>query len=495
MFFPTLQFAVFFLIVFFLYWYIFRQEKQRKILLAAASYFFYACWNWKFCILLFLVTVVNYFYGFLLGKEKNYSPRKFILIIITILNILYLCFFKYLYGILEFFNAYFPDMYNDSLFLTHIKSWSILFPIGISYYTFRCMSYIFDIYLCKMPHSKSFWDVLLYISFFPQIFSGPIVQAEYFFKTLPDSLNADADTYAVPIELDRAVLLFISGLYKKIIIANFLTILVTDTVFANPQFYNTWELVFGILCCTVIIYADFSGYSDMAISIGLFFGFKTPANFDRPYISTSIGEFWRKWHISFSSWLRDYLYFALGGSRFGLTRTVFALFFTMFIAGLWHGGKATFIIWGTMQGCALALERIFYAKKKNKEHIKIENRVLDKKRGHKAIFFSTVKFFFVFSFINISWLIFFSSSFSELNLYVTSLKNFSKPFQIITPFVLTVFFAGILLQLPPKKLRQNLFDIYIRIPLIFKAVFSACLVILIFTVSASGIPQFIYFGF
>ncbi|AGT44511.1 MBOAT family O-acyltransferase [Treponema pedis] len=495
MFFPTFQFAVFFLITFFLYWYIFRQERQRKILLVFASYIFYSFWDWRFCILLFSVTAINYFYGFLLEKEKNYNPRKFIFIIITVLNILYLCFFKYLYGILEVFNKYFPDMYGASPFLTQIKIYSCLLPVGISYYTFRCMSYIFDIYLCKIRHTKSFWDILLYVSFFPQISLGPIVQAEYFLKNLPKALNCDEEKKAKPIELDRAVLLFLSGLYKKIIIANFLTVLVTDKIFANPQFYNTAELIFGILCTAIIIYADFSGYSDMAVSVGLFFGFNTPDNFNRPYLSKSVTEFWRRWHISFSSWLRDYLYFALGGSRFGLPRTLFALFFTMVIAGLWHGGKLTFIIWGCLQGLMLVIERLFDTIKKNGEIEKDFNTIPIENMGNKNKFVNAVKIFFVFVFINISWLIFFSGSLSEFNLYLNSLKNFFKPFQIINPFILTVFFAGLTMQLPSKNLRKKVFEIYIRVPLVFKAVFSAAVIALIFTLSTSGVPQFIYFGF
>lgn len=379
MFFPTISFAVFFLSVFFLYWYIFRQEKERKILLTAASYFFYAMWDWRFCILLFVFTLINYFYGFLLDKEKNYAPRKAIVIIICIIDILYLGFFKYLYTLLSYLNQFFPDMFVNSTLLT-LRSWSLLVPVGISYYTFRCMSYVFDIYLCKIRHVKSFWDFLLYVSFFPQLSSGPIVQAEYFLKDLPRALNCDNEKGAKPIAFDRGILFLISGLYKKMIISNFLTILVTDKIFANPSFYNTWELIFGVISYTIIIYADFSGYSDMAIGIGILLGFNTPANFNRPYVSKSVTEFWRRWHISFSSWLRDYLYFGLGGSRFGLARALFALFFTMLIAGLWHGASWTFLIWGAMQGAMLCIERIFSEIKERKA---IGEEILDEEKNEK----------------------------------------------------------------------------------------------------------------
>jgi len=490
MFFPTISFAVFFFSVFFLYWYIFRQEKERKILLTAASYFFYAMWDWRFCILLFVFTLINYFYGFLLDKEKDYAPRKAILVIICIIDILYLGFFKYLYSLLSYLNQFFPDMFVNYTLLT-LRSWSLLVPVGVSYYTFRCMSYVFDIYLCKIRHVKSFWDFLLYVSFFPQLSSGPIVQAEYFLKDLPRALNCDNEKGAKPIAFDRAIVFLISGLYKKMIISNFLTILVTDKIFANPSFYNTWELIFGVISYTIIIYADFSGYSDMAIGIGILLGFNTPANFNRPYISKSVTEFWRRWHISFSSWLRDYLYFGLGGSRFGLARALFALFFTMLIAGLWHGASWTFLIWGAMQGAMLCIERIFSEIKERKA---IGKEILDEEKNEKKSF-DFLRIIPVFIFVNISWLVFFSSSLSELNLYLKSLGNVFQPFQIISPFILLIFFAGLFLQLPSESLRKKAFTIYSRLPMIVKVVTTVSFLAALYAVSTSGIPPFIYFAF
>ena len=490
MFFPTISFAVFFLSVFFLYWYIFRQEKERKILLTAASYFFYAMWDWRFCILLFVFTLINYFYGFLLDKEKNYAPRTAIVIIICIIDILYLGFFKYLYTLLSYLNQFFPDMFVNSTLLT-LRSWSLLVPVGISYYTFRCMSYVFDIYLCKIRHVKPFWDFLLYVSFFPQLSSGPIVQAEYFLKDLPRALNCDNEKGAKPIAFDRAILFLISGLYKKMIISNFLTILVTDKIFANPSFYNTWELIFGVISYTIIIYADFSGYSDMAIGIGILLGFNTPANFNRPYISKSVTEFWRRWHISFSSWLRDYLYFGLGGSRFGLARALFALFFTMLIAGLWHGASWTFLIWGAMQGAMLCIERIFSEIKERKA---IGEEILDEEKNEKKSF-DFLRIISVFIFVNISWLVFFSSSLSELSLYLRSLGNVFQPFQIISPFILLIFFAGLFLQLPSESLRKKAFTVYSSLPMIVKVVTTVSFLAVLYAVSTSGIPPFIYFAF
>lgn len=506
MLFPTFQFAVFFSILFFLYWYVFRLENQRKVLLTAASYFFYACWEPRFCILLFVITCVNYICGYILDKEKEYRIRRIIIAFVTVLNILYLFFFRHLYDVISFFNMLFPDVLSGSSILA-IKN-SILVPIGISYYTFKCMSYTFDIYLCKMRGAKSFWDMALYVSFFPQLASGPIVQASSFFEELPYSLNRDNRKADKPIKLDRASVFLMSGIFKKMIIANFLSVLICDSVFENPVLYNTWELLLAVLSYTVLIYADFSGYSDMAIGLALLLGFETPANFNRPYVSKSVSEFWRRWHISFSSWLRDYLYFGLGGSRFGLSRTLFALFFTMIIAGFWHGAKFTFLLWGAMQGIVLAAERIFYERRRIKKFAAIEKNVLGAAENtdgrenaetfaNKKVFSFTdfIKTAFVFLFVNISWLVFRSDTLGDTALFLSSLKNTALPFKLVSPFLIAVLLAGLFLQLPGIKMREAVFGFYIRLPLAVKTVCVAVFIILVYAVSMSAIPPFIYFGF
>ena len=365
MLFPTFQFFFFFAITFLLYWYVFRQETQRKLLLIFASYLFYASWNIRFCLLLFTVTIINYLFGLILSKEKEHNVRVVVIWIITILDVLYLFSFKYLYDVLILLSYLIPSVFDGNALLPHITS-SFFLPIGISYYTFKCMSYNFDIYFCKMRVGrKNFLDTLLYVAFFPQLLSGPIVNASYFFQELPKALNKDKLSYKA-IKLDKAMLLLMSGLFKKLILSSFLLVLVCNKVFSSPSSYNTIELLLALLSFTISIYADFSGYTDMAIAIGLLLGFRTPNNFNRPYLSPSVSEFWRRWHISFSSWLRDYVYFPLGGSRFSVLRTTFALCFTMIIAGLWHGMKLNFLLWGVLQGVALSIEKIVHEKNKLK---------------------------------------------------------------------------------------------------------------------------------
>ena len=451
--------------------------------------------------------------GYLLGIQKNYIPRTITMITGAALHVLFLGFFKYFYDFISFLNYTFFNGQLQSPLLLQLQSCSLLLPIGISYYTFRSMSYIFDIYLCKMRPVKSFIEVLLYISFFPQLASGPIVQAEAFFTALPDNLTQDV-TEERPIAFDRSVLLILSGLYKKMVLATFLSVLAVDPVFANPAQCNTLELLVALVSYTFVIYCDFSGYSDMAIGIGLLLGFEAPQNFNRPYLSQSVSEFWRRWHISFSSWLRDYVYFSFGGSRYGLVRTVIALVGTMLIAGVWHGGSIPFVLWGLLQGLACAAERVVAVLGKerraaaintaagNQESLITATAVSDKPRrgivrfaGRNIDMNRLLRIGRVFVFINISWLIFRSNTVREIALYFSSLKNITQPLRTVHWFVLVPLAAAFLLQIPKEETRRAYFARYVRLPLPVKAAAVVLFFVGLNIVSTSGIAPFIYFGF
>ena len=483
------------------------------MLLTCASYFFYACWDWRFCLLLFGVSALSGFTGYLLGIQKNYIPRTITMITGTVLHILFLGFFKYFYTAVSFLNYTFFNGQLQAPLLLQLQSYSLLLPVGISYYTFRSMSYIFDIYLCKMRPVQSFIEVLLYISFFPQLASGPIVQAEAFFTALPDNLAQDV-TAERPIAFDRSVLLILSGLYKKMVLATFLSVLAVDPVFANPAQCNTLELLVALISYTFVIYCDFSGYSDMAIGIGLLLGFEAPQNFNRPYLSQSVSEFWRRWHISFSSWLRDYVYFSFGGSRYGLVRTVIALVGTMLIAGVWHGGSIPFVLWGLLQGIACAAERVAAVLGKerraaaintaagNQESLMTATAVSDKLcrgmvrfAGRNIDMKRLLRLGGMFAFINISWLIFRSNTVREITLYLSSLKNITQPLRTVHWFVLVPLAAAFLLQIPKEETRRTYFARYVRLPLAVKAAAVVLFFVGINIVSTSGIAPFIYFGF
>ncbi len=475
-------------------------------MLVVASYVFYCFWSWKFAVMMLVMSVANFMFGYAIGIQKNYAPRKFMLVVFTVINILYLCFFKYTYDFISLLQGFFPDVLSSNTALINMQTLTVLIPFGISYYMFKCMSYVFDVYLCKMNYRKSLFDVLLYVSFFPQVSSGPIVHAHKFFSDFSESLTRDKISPRTAIPLDRALLLILSGLFKKVIIATFLSILVTNKVLATPSIYNAGELIFGLIAYSIVIYCDFSGYSDMAIGIAMLLGFNTEKNFNRPYISSSVSEFWRRWHISFSSWLRDYVYFAMGGSRFGITKAVFALIATMIIAGFWHGAKLTFLVWGAMQGIALAFERIVkYMVEYNREKIQETKMQADLNSTYEEFVNPTkktipawlkiIKILGVFIFVNLSWLVFQAQSLGDVLHYIKGLGNFSSSFKLINPFTGIVLAVGLLLQLPTEKMRSKLFSFYTAIPFPVKAMGLGVFFVAIMVMATSGVPRFIYFQF
>lgn len=495
MLFPTFSFFLFFAVVFLLYWYVCKRPMLRKLLLLVASYVFYASWDVRFCLLLFTVTIINYLFALILSREKEYNVRVVVISIITFLNVLYLFCFKYFYDMMSFAAYIFPSMLDANVILPKIAS-SLFLPIGISYYTFKCMSYTFDVYRCKMRiEKKHLIDTLLYVSFFPQLSSGPIVTAAYFFADLPNAISRDQISSA-PIEADRAMLLIVSGLFKKLILSSFLTILVCDKVFAMPSAFNTVELIMALLSYTFVIYADFSGYSDLSIAIALLLGFQTPKNFDRPYMSSSVSKFWRRWHISFSSWLREYVYFPSGGSRHSLFRTSLSIILTMTIAGLWHGLTLPFLFWGLLQGVLLTIEKIVSDKIKIKKAAFIDGNMEHKKKN--AVLFAIVtmvKVMLVFLFTNISWLIFRSESLLEVWEYVHSLSNVDLPFSITSPIVIILLIWAFVMQMPPRKMREAFLGAYSYIPLPIKTAIFTVAIIIVHLFSTSGVPPFLYFAF
>ncbi|HHU36318.1 MAG TPA: MBOAT family protein [Treponema sp.] len=482
MIFPTFTFACFFLVVFIGFWYVFRRSRDRTIFLIAASYLFYAFWDWRFCFLLFFSTAINYGFGWLIGTRKEHVWRKFYLVLAVLTNVLLLGFFKYYTILATHLNALFSwgsslSGGQESIFSLPVIA--VLLPVGISFFTFKALSYVFDVYLCKISPVKSFPDIMLYISFFPQLASGPIVHASDFLPQIEPAVTAGIEPGSRPISFDRAATLIVSGLIKKMVFANFISTLLVDPIFSNLSIFNTLEVIIAAVGYSAVIYADFSGYSDMAIGIALLLGFETPENFNRPYTSFSVTEFWKRWHITFSSWLRNYLYFAFGGSRFGKKRTLFALIATMIIGGLWHGASIPFLIWGGMQGCVLALERAFnYGTKRSLEPWKAAVQILT-----------------TFSFVTLSWVVFRSSNLQALGLWFTSLKNFSIPLSISLPVPLFLIFLTITTQFVPSYIRKRSMKCWITVPIPVKGIFLAAFFVILSIVSMSGIAPFIYFQF
>lgn len=335
--FNSIDFAIFLPIVFVIYWTLNRRLKLQNFFIVCASYIFYGWWDWRFLTMIFVSTLVDYFIGISLSKQRNESRRKLWLLASLIINLGILGYFKYYNFFLESLVGTFY------LFGVEIKtnSLNIILPVGISFYTFQTLSYSIDVYRRKLEHTKDFIAFSAYISFFPQLVAGPIERAT---QLLPQFYTHRKFDYDKSIDGLRQILW---GLFKKMVIAD------NSAEYANIIFNNSSEhsgstLILGALFFTFQIYGDFSGYSDIAIGVSRLFGFDLMQNFAFPYFSRDIAEFWRRWHISLSTWFRDYLYIPLGGSRGDTWMKVRNTFLVFIVSGLWHGASWTFIIWGAL---------------------------------------------------------------------------------------------------------------------------------------------------
>ena len=332
MLFNSIDFAIFLPIVFILYWFVANKNlKLQNILLVAASYLFYGWWDWRFLSLILFSTIVDYSVGLKLLKEENITKRKLLLWTSILVNLGFLGFFKYYNFFLDNFISAF------SFFGAEIQSNSlnIILPVGISFYTFQTLSYSIDVYKRKLEPTKDF------VGFFPQLVAGPIERAT---RLLPQFYEKRKFDYSKAVNGTRQILW---GLFKKIVIADNCAEY-ANMIFNNSADYNGSTLVLGALFFTFQIYCDFSGYSDIAIGVSRLFGFDLMRNFNFPYFSRDIAEFWRRWHISLSTWFRDYLYIPLGGSRGGTWMKIRNTFAIFIVSGFWHGANWTFLVWGAL---------------------------------------------------------------------------------------------------------------------------------------------------
>ncbi|MDE5119311.1 MAG: MBOAT family protein [Trichodesmium sp. St19_bin1] len=343
MLFNSIDFAIFLRIVFILYWFVSnRNLKLQNFFIVAASYFFYGWWDWRFLSLILISTIIDYSLGLKLSKAENLAKRKVLLWISILVNLGFLGFFKYYNFFLEnFINTF-------SLFGAEIKvnSLNIILPVGISFYTFQTLSYTIDVYKRKLEPTKDLIAFSAFVSFFPQLVAGPIERATHL---LPQFYTKRTFDYSKAVDGMRQILW---GLFKKIVIADNCG-KYANLIFNNSSDYSGSTLVLGALFFTFQIYGDFSGYSDIAIGTSRLFGFDLMRNFAFPYFSRDIAEFWRRWHISLSTWFRDYLYIPLGGSRGGTWMKVRNTFIIFIVSGFWHGANWTFIIWGALNAIYL----------------------------------------------------------------------------------------------------------------------------------------------
>ncbi|MBE7412831.1 MAG: MBOAT family protein [Leptospiraceae bacterium] len=356
MLFATLEYLIFFIVVFIFHWYIFpaiiqNDENRRKsvhIFLLIASYFFYMSWDYRFGALILFSTFIDYYLAILIEETNSHRQRLTYLIISLFLNLVcVLGFFKY-YNFLVSSLGDFLSIFGMENFLPVLK---ITLPVGVSFFTFQSLSYTIDVYRKIIPSERSFIRFALFVSFFPQLVAGPIVMAKQFLPQLFNKVSLDE------IPFRKSIRFFLLGYFKKVILSDNVSP-ICDLIFANPENYGTYALWLASFLFCVQIYCDFSGYTDMAYSSALLLGYELPENFKMPFLSKSFTEYWRRWHISLSTWLRDYVYISLGGSKRGYISHKFNIWFTMFVGGVWHGANWTFVIWGSIQGFLLLIESL-----------------------------------------------------------------------------------------------------------------------------------------
>jgi alginate O-acetyltransferase complex protein AlgI len=344
--FNSWQFVLFFFIVFALSAPLKRYSTANKFILLVASYFFYGSWNWMFLGLIVFSTVFDFWIG--LHFRSTRHPRRLIAFSV-IANLGVLAFFKYANFAIHTANWSLAAFGADYQF----HAVDILLPVGISFYTFQSMSYTIDVYRGELAPRTSLLDYALFVAFFPQLVAGPIVRASEFFQEL------DHPRHFTQKQIAYALILIAFGYVKKVVFADSLA-QAADPVWSDLAASDPWSVLMAIYAFAFQIYFDFSGYTDIAIGVAMLFGFQFPKNFDYPYIATSIQDFWRRWHMTLSRWLRDYLYIALGGNRKGVSLTYVNLMLTMLLGGLWHGASWNFVIWGALHGSYLVIERLVF---------------------------------------------------------------------------------------------------------------------------------------
>jgi len=470
MLFPTLGFLLFFLIVAAAMAVLGTRFAAKKTVLVVASYYFYAQWDWRFCLLLAGSSALSYIAGQLIDRASDERRARTILGIAVALHLGLLGIFKYF----DFFISS-ANQLARLLGLEHeVPFIEILLPVGISFFTFHGISYITDVYRRDVAVCRNPLDMLLYMSFFPQLVAGPIVRAAYF---LPQLVRPSTE----PIPIGPALLLILSGLFKKVVIANYLATGLVDPVFSAPTSYGGPDLLLATYGYAVQIFCDFNAYSDMAIALAALLGFRFPANFNQPYRAQRLREFWQRWHISLSTWLRDYLYKPLGGNRHGRWKTYRNLLLTMLLGGLWHGAAWKFIAWGALHGGGLAVERL-----------------LEPWIGRRALSPAAkiVATLIVFHFVCLAWIFFRAEDFAVASLFIGGLASgWGDGVQQAGPFVVALIVLGLAGQFTPDALFDRAALAFARVPSWGLGAMAGIVVALINALGPEGVAPFIYFRF
>jgi len=478
MLFPTIDFAIFFGVVFVGNWLLARSPVKWKIFILASSYVFYAWYDWRFIFLLAASTLIYALAGWRISLSDSAKTRKLLLVATIVADLGLLGFFKYF----DFGAATIDNLVNDlGIHGAPVALVNITVPVGISFFTFMAISYVVDIYHRKLEPS-SLLDFAVYLSFFPHLLSGPIVRGS---DLLPQIGRSERRN---PREIDfpQAAVLIFGGLFKKVVISSYVSTAIVQPVFDSPSVHSAPEILLAAYGYAVQIYCDFSGYTDIAIGCALLLGFRFPQNFDAPYTARSVQDFWRRWHMTLSFWLRDYLYIPLGGNRGSRAATYRNIMITMLLGGLWHGAAWTFVIWGGIHGVAQCTG-----------HWRRDRRVA---RGLPAQSDRPVAIWFqrlvTFHIVCFAWIFFDATT---LNNAFTMVRRLFTTWGDAAPLVRLPVIATIVfslsMQYVPASWITGAREVFARMTLVAKAATLATVLLVITTLGPPGVAPFIYYKF
>ena len=469
MLFPTLTFGIFFLAVFALAWLLRGSNEWRKIMLLVASWVFYGWWDVRFVALLIVSGLFNWAIGRAIGLAGDDEKRRKLLVGLGVAaNLFVLGWFKYY----NFFMEQAEALLRSLGWERDLAVMQVILPVGISFFTFQGISYIVDVYRRQTKVARLL-DMTLLMSFFPHLVAGPIVRASHLipqFAAVPRVTRGMAA---------MGLILIVWGLFKKAVIASELSTNFVDPVFFDPSAHSSLDLLLAAYGYAVQIYCDFSAYTDMAIGLAALLGYRFPHNFNQPYRAASLQDFWRRWHISLSSWLRDYLYIPLGGSRHGLGRLCLALSATMLLGGLWHGASWNFVIWGALHGGVLAAERLW-------REFRPENAPSLPPLAGIVL---------TFHIVTLSWIFFRSASFGDAMDFLSGIAAGSWTSTMLTPLGLGLIVLGMSLHYFPAHGTQRLAMRVRTMPAALVGLATGLAILIVDAMRPEGVAPFIYYQF
>jgi len=503
--FTRLYFWLFFLIVFAIFTLVHKKTRIRNTFLFFASLYFYYKTSGFFFILLLFTATFDYLNGKLIAASDSKSKRKKLMWLSIVINLSILGYFKYTYFFTDLFNELFHShlqarnalsLFANSLFGTSFDATKIILPIGISFYTFQSLSYIIDLAKKRIPVVTNFFDYCFYVSFFPQLVSGPITKASFFIPQLYNGFSLTKEDF------DKALLLIFTGLIKKLAIADYISLNFIDRVFDLPLSYTGFENLMAMYAYGIQIYCDFSGYTDIAIGIALLMGFRLPINFNSPYKAENITDFWKRWHISLTNWFRDFVFtplaFAVSArlkhEKYLWLKTDFIIYLiggmvTFTLTGLWHGADLRFLIWGGMHGLMLVGHRFWT--------LNIRKKL---KKSKKQIFGHFLSVFITFNLITFAWLFFRASNMQEVRFMLHQVFT-SFGWKLIPDIVINykvvfmVMIAAYTIHWLPQRFKDKYYLLFYKTPQILKLLILLLIVFLLYQIKSSDIQPFIYFQF